>query len=60
MRDRDRQPAPADPPPSPAEPRVEDRYEPPRILKKRAVARIAQAFSGAGPTASGPLLVGDG
>lgn len=37
-----------------------DRYEPPRILKKRAVARIASQFSGGGPGGGPPVLVGDG
>jgi hypothetical protein len=62
MRDRDRRPAPDDAPPGRrTETRVEGRYEPPRILKKRAVAHIAQTFSGAGPSASpGPFLVGNG
>ena len=60
MRQDDREPVPNDAPPTEADAPPRDRYEPPRILKKRAVARIAQQFSGGGPSASGPLLVGDG
>jgi hypothetical protein len=60
MTQDDRKPASSEAPPTEAEARPADRYEPPRILKKRAVARIASQFSGGGPAASGPLLVGDG
>ena len=43
-----------------AKPRSEERYEPPRILKKRAVARVNQQFSGGGPSAGGPILTASG
>ena len=55
----DRKPPREEPPPAAGAPPV-DRYEPPRILKKRAVARIASTFSGAGPSGAPPILVGDG
>jgi hypothetical protein len=61
MSQDDRKPARSDGPSPEAAPRPAlDRYEPPRILKKRAVARIAQQFSGGGPEGGPPILVGDG
>jgi hypothetical protein len=56
----DRERGPAEAPPGDARTPPADRYEPPRILKKRAVARIASTFSGAGPGGGPPILVGDG
>jgi hypothetical protein len=60
MRQDDPRTSQRDAPPAAAGDVRPDRYEPPRILKKRAVARIASQFSGGGPNASGPLLVADG
>jgi len=56
----DRKPLREQPPAPDAAAPAAERYEPPRILKKRAVARIASQFSGGGPDGGPPILVGDG